>query len=159
MEMVDLAGGRPVYTVDYFTSAVTSLFLATLREEFRIPPDVELLVPGEGDLPSQPPPGYVALSAEYFRAGLRLPLHPYLRRALTRLNVAPMQLNTNAYHILTSCFILWTKNFIAKRSFRAFQNLYRMKSAPSSSGSYYFQGYKRTFITGCLDSDKQFKHL
>lgn len=34
-----------------------------------------------------------------------------------------------------------------------------MKSAPASSGSYYFQGYQGTFVIGCLDSDKQFKHL
>ncbi|GMN18671.1 hypothetical protein TIFTF001_050824 [Ficus carica] len=43
--------------------------------------------------------------------------------------------------------------------FTAFQNLYRMKSAPSAKGFYYFQGFKGTFITGCPDSDKQFKHL
>ncbi|GMN20153.1 hypothetical protein TIFTF001_050009 [Ficus carica] len=110
--MVDLAGDRPMYTVDYFTSAVTPRYLAALREEFRIPDKVDFMVPGEGDLPSRPPPGYIALSAEYFRAGLHLPFHPYLRRALTRLNVA--------------------------------------LSHP---------GFKGTFITGCLDSDKQFKHL
>ncbi|GMN22282.1 hypothetical protein TIFTF001_043488 [Ficus carica] len=34
-----------------------------------------------------------------------------------------------------------------------------MKTAPSSKGFYYFQGFKGTFITGCPDSDKQFKHL
>ena len=34
-----------------------------------------------------------------------------------------------------------------------------MKSAPSSTGSYYFQGFKGTFVTKCSDSDKQFKHL
>ncbi|GMN31617.1 hypothetical protein TIFTF001_049703 [Ficus carica] len=34
-----------------------------------------------------------------------------------------------------------------------------MKSAPSSSRFYYFQGFKGTFIMGCSDSDKQFKHL
>ncbi|GMN32700.1 hypothetical protein TIFTF001_003810 [Ficus carica] len=73
--------------------------------------------------------------------------------------MSPAQLNANAYRILISCFILWTKHFVAELPFRAFQNLYRMKSAPSSSGFYYFQGFKGTFITGCLDSDKQFKHL
>lgn len=31
MEMVDLAGGRPMYTVDYFTLAVTSQYLESLR--------------------------------------------------------------------------------------------------------------------------------
>ncbi|GMN59471.1 hypothetical protein TIFTF001_028552 [Ficus carica] len=158
-QMVELAGGHPVYSVDYFTSAVTPRYLAALRREFQISVEVELRVPGENDLPSRPQPGYITLSAEYFRAGLRLPFHPFLRRALTRLNVAPAQLNANAFRILISCFILRTKNYIAKLPFRAFQNLYRMKSAPSSTGFYYFQGFKETFITKCPDSDKQFKHM
>ena len=52
MEMVDLAGGHPVYTVDYFTSAVTSQYLESLREEFGIPNDIVLMVPGPTDMPS-----------------------------------------------------------------------------------------------------------
>ncbi|GMN58480.1 hypothetical protein TIFTF001_027573 [Ficus carica] len=157
--MVELAGGHPVYSVDYFTSAVTSRYLAALRREFQIPTEVELRVPGENDLPSQPSLGYITLSVEYFRAGLRLPFHPFLRLTLTQLNVAPAQLNANAFRILISCFILWAKNYIAELPFGAFQNLYRMKSAPSSTGLYYFQGFKGTFITKCSNSDKQFKHL
>ena len=158
-DMVALAAGRPVYTVDFYTSAVTPRYLDALRDEFQIPAEVDLRVPGENDLPSRPPAGYITLSAEYLRAGLRLPFHPYLRRALVRLNVAPAQLNANAYRILVGCFILWLKYFHTELPFRAFQNLYRMKSAPSSTGFYYFQGIKGTFITGCPDSDKQFKHL
>ena len=88
-EMVELADGRPVYSVDYYTSAITPRYLVALREEFNVPLSVELLAPGANDLPSRPPPGYVTLSAEYFRAGLRLPFHPFLRQALTRLNVVP----------------------------------------------------------------------
>ncbi|GMN49660.1 hypothetical protein TIFTF001_018830 [Ficus carica] len=34
--MVELAGGHPVYSVDYFTSAVTPRYLAALRREFQI---------------------------------------------------------------------------------------------------------------------------
>ncbi|GMN65575.1 hypothetical protein TIFTF001_034644 [Ficus carica] len=158
-EMVGLAGDRPVYTTDYYTSAVTPRYLAALRREFSIPDDVDLVVPGPNDLPSRPPSGHIVLSAEYFRAGLRLPFHPFLRRALTSFNVSPAQLNANAYRILIGCYILWAAKFSETLLLFAFQNLYRMKTAPSSKGFYYFQGFKGTFITGCPDSDKQFKHL
>ncbi|GMN38399.1 hypothetical protein TIFTF001_007630 [Ficus carica] len=158
-EMVEQAGDRPVYTADYYTSAVTLRYLAALRREFSIPDDVDLEVPGPNDLPSRPPSGHIALSAEYFRASLCLPFHPFLRRALTSLNVAPAQLNANAYRVLVGCYILWAAKFSETLPFFAFQNLYRMKTAPLSKGFYYFQGFKGTFITGCPDSDKQFKHL
>nr|GMN65922.1 hypothetical protein TIFTF001_034987 [Ficus carica] len=158
-EMVGLAGDRPVYTADYYTSAITPRYLAALRREFSIPDDVDLVVPGPNDLPSRPPSGHIALSAEYFRAGLRLPFHPFLRRALTSFNVSPAQLNANAYRILIGCYVLWAAKFSETLPLFAFQNLYRMKTAPSSKGFYYFQGFKGTFITGCPDSDKQFKHL
>ncbi|GMN69338.1 hypothetical protein TIFTF001_038391 [Ficus carica] len=158
-EMVELAGDRPVYTADYYTSAVTLRYLAALRREFSIPDDVDLVVPGPNDLPSRPPSGYIALSAEYFRAGLRLPFHPFPRRMLTSFNVSPAQLNANAYRILIGCYVLWAAKFSETFPLFAFQNLYRMKTAPSSKGFYYFQGFKGTFITGCSDSDKQFKHL
>ncbi|GMN43141.1 hypothetical protein TIFTF001_012342 [Ficus carica] len=145
-EIAEHAGGFTVYSVDFYTSAVTPGYLAALRRDFQILAEVDLRVPDENDLPSRPPLGYIALSAEYFRAGLRLPLHPFLRRALTQLNVVPAQLNANAYRILVGCFILWAKNFAAELPFRAFQNLYRMKSALSLAGSYYFQGFKGTHL-------------
>ncbi|GMN48311.1 hypothetical protein TIFTF001_017477 [Ficus carica] len=104
--------------VDYFTSAVTSKYLVALREEFEIPNDVELMVPGPNDIPSRLPPDYITLYAEFFRARLRLLFHPYLRQALHRLNVAPMQLNANIYRILISCFVLWTKNYTAKLPYK-----------------------------------------
>ena len=77
--MVERVGDRPVYSVDYFVPADTFTYLAALREEFEIPGEVELILPGPNDLPSRPPPGCVTLSAEFFRAVLRLPFHPFLR--------------------------------------------------------------------------------
>lgn len=70
IEIVDWAGGRPVYTVDYFTMTVTPEYLESLREEFHIPSDIELVVPGLNDLPFHLPPGRVTLLAEFFRVGL-----------------------------------------------------------------------------------------
>lgn len=153
-EMVYWAVDHPVYMVDYFTSAVTLEYLELLWEEFQIPGDVELVVPGPIDLPSRPPLDHITLLAEFFRAGLRLPFHSFLRRVLQRLNVAPMQLNANAYQSFISCFVLWAKYFCVKLPFSVFHNLYQMKTAPSSTGSYYFQGHQRTFVAGCPDSDE-----
>ncbi|GMN27297.1 hypothetical protein TIFTF001_001595 [Ficus carica] len=96
--------GHPVYTVDYFTSAVTPEYLESLREEFQIPNDIDLVVPSLADLPSSPSLGHVTLSAEFFLASLHLSFHPFLRRVFRRLNIAPMQLNANAYRILINCF-------------------------------------------------------
>ena len=79
MEMVDCARGRPVYTVDYFTTAVTPEYLESLWEEFQIPGEIELVMLGPNDMPSHPPPNHITLSTEFFQAGLRLSLHLFLR--------------------------------------------------------------------------------
>ncbi|GMN72669.1 hypothetical protein TIFTF001_053592, partial [Ficus carica] len=158
-EMVGLAGDRPVYTADYYTSAVTPRYLAALRREFSIPDDVDLVVPGPNDLPSRPPSGHIALSAEYVRAGLRLPFHPFLRRALTSFNVSPRPVKRQRLphpdRLLRSLGGEVLGNAPALRV---------PEPLPDEDGSfvqgfYYFQGFKGTFITGCPDSDKQFKHL
>ncbi|GMN60405.1 hypothetical protein TIFTF001_029526 [Ficus carica] len=90
-----------VVVADHYASIVYSSIMC----------DVEIMVSGPNNLPSRLPSDYITLSTEFFRVGLRLPCYPYLRRALQRLNVAPMQLNANAYRILISCFVLWTKNY------------------------------------------------
>ena len=68
-----------------------------------------------------------------------------------------MQLNANACWILICYFVIWVKHFYAELPFSALQNLYRMKTAPSSTGSYYLQVYQGTFIAA--DSDKNYKYL
>lgn len=95
-----------MYTVDYFTTAVTPQYRESLLEEFQILSNIALVMLGSNYLPSRPPPSHVTFSVEYFRAGLHLPFHPFLRWSLRRLNVAPMQLNANAYRILISYFVL-----------------------------------------------------
>ncbi|GMN67228.1 hypothetical protein TIFTF001_036289 [Ficus carica] len=63
MEMVYRARGCPIYTVDYFTTVFTYEYLKSLREEFQIPEDVELVVPCQDDLPFRPPLGHLPFSA------------------------------------------------------------------------------------------------
>ncbi|GMN51255.1 hypothetical protein TIFTF001_020410 [Ficus carica] len=122
MEMVDRTGGRPVYTVCYFTSAVTPEFLESLREEFQILGNIELVVSGPNDLPSCSPPGHII--SRVFSSRPQLAIPPLFRQL----------------------------------PFSMFDNLYRMKSAPLSTGSYYFQGYQGTIISGCPYSNKNHKH-
>ncbi|GMN60234.1 hypothetical protein TIFTF001_029321 [Ficus carica] len=70
---VDRARGRPVYTVEYFITAVNPEYLESLRVEFLIPDEIELIVLSPDDLSSRPPLDHVTLSAKFFWAGLRLP--------------------------------------------------------------------------------------
>lgn len=84
MEMVDLAGVRPVCILDYFTSMITPQYLELLREAFQILGDVELVVPSPNDLPSRPSLDHVTLSAQYLRADLHLPFHPFFEMGITK---------------------------------------------------------------------------
>lgn len=62
-----------MYTVEYFITAVNPEYLESLRVEFLIPDEIELIVLSPDDLSSRPPLDHVTLSAKFFRAGLRLP--------------------------------------------------------------------------------------
>ena len=77
------------HSPDKFYFLVSEEFLDGLHEEFMISHDVILTEPGLEDFPSRPPLGHVTLYFEFFHAGLRLPLHPFLRRALYTFDVCP----------------------------------------------------------------------
>ncbi|KAL2491876.1 hypothetical protein Adt_27504 [Abeliophyllum distichum] len=56
--------------------------LTKMREQYRIPSDVELILPGPNERACFPREGCTALHLNAFVSGMRLPLHPMLRRIL-----------------------------------------------------------------------------
>lgn len=77
MEMVHRARDRPVYMMDYFTSMVTPEYLESLREEFQILNNIDLVVPCPNDLASRLPSGHITLLVEFFQVGLHCLSTPF----------------------------------------------------------------------------------
>ncbi|KAL2503741.1 Uncharacterized protein Adt_21223 [Abeliophyllum distichum] len=65
--------------------------LTRLREEYRIPEDIELILPGPNERACFPRLGCTALHLNAFVSGMRLPLHPMFRRILRAYDLAPTQ--------------------------------------------------------------------
>ena len=103
-------GGRALSehcTIDFMTCTTTVDDLVELRTRYDIPDGIPLRILGKKDTPSRPSRGYITLSLESFKFGMRLPLQPYFVQMLSGLNLAPGQLNPNGWRVLSGLFILW----------------------------------------------------
>ncbi|KAL2466094.1 putative abhydrolase domain-containing protein [Abeliophyllum distichum] len=65
--------------------------LKKLREAYRIPADIELMLPGPNELACFPRRGCTSLHLNVFVSGMRLPLHHMFRRILRAYGLAPTQ--------------------------------------------------------------------
>ena len=90
---------RPItpFEVDAHTSRMTEYELALIRRYYHMPDYVQFCLLGPADVPTQPPPGFIAVDRDYFIRGLRLPLHPFIREVLLNLEISLPQLNPNAF--------------------------------------------------------------
>ncbi|KAL2519553.1 Uncharacterized protein Adt_15800 [Abeliophyllum distichum] len=109
--------------------------LTRLREEYRIPEDIELILPGPNERACFPRLGCTALHLNAFVSGMRLPLHPMFRRILRAYDLAPTQ---SVYQP---------------------RKLPRKKGKEEEVGWYYFcpWGSHKPLVTGCPSSIKQWK--
>ncbi|KAL2497450.1 Uncharacterized protein Adt_23000 [Abeliophyllum distichum] len=71
--------------------------LVKLREAYRIPDDIELTLPEPNERACFPRRGCTALHLNAFVSGMRLPLHPMLRRILRAYDLAPTQVAPNGW--------------------------------------------------------------
>ncbi|KAL2505234.1 Uncharacterized protein Adt_20855 [Abeliophyllum distichum] len=71
--------------------------LMKLREAYRIPADIELILMGPNERACFPRRGCTALHLNAFVSGIRLPLHPMLRRILRAYDLAPTQVVPNGW--------------------------------------------------------------
>ncbi|KAL2460632.1 Uncharacterized protein Adt_44052 [Abeliophyllum distichum] len=90
-----------VDVVRWATLDVPSIMVAEdmklLRDAYRIPSDIELLLPDPNERACFPRMGCTALSLNAFVSGIRLPLHPFFRRILRAYGLAPTQVSPNGW--------------------------------------------------------------
>ncbi|KAL2519183.1 Uncharacterized protein Adt_15430 [Abeliophyllum distichum] len=140
--------------------------LTRLREQYRIPSDVELILPGPNERACFPREGCTALHLNAFVSGLRLPLHPMLRRILRAYSLAPTQVSPNGWSQMVGGMYLWFRHsFGMEMPLHVFQTVYQPRKLPRKKGKeeeagwYYFcpWGSHKPLVTGCPSSIKQWK--
>ncbi|XP_024046538.1 uncharacterized protein LOC107177302 [Citrus sinensis] len=126
------------YPIDFTACATTQTDLFKLRNLYNIPPEVLLVVPGKGDVPSRPPRGYVTMHLESFKLGARLPLQRYFAKILGGMHLAPGQLHPNGWRVLSAMFVFWERCGSEEPSLVEVKHLYQLRSSPREAGWYYF---------------------
>ncbi|KAL2503833.1 Uncharacterized protein Adt_19454 [Abeliophyllum distichum] len=140
--------------------------LTKMREQYRIPLDVELKLPGPNERACFPREGCTALHLNAFVSGMRLPLHPMLRRILRAYSLAPTQVSPNGWSQMVGGMYLWFRHsFGMEMPLHVFQTVYQPRKLPRKKGKeeeagwYYFcpWGSHKPLVTGCPSSIKQWK--
>ncbi|KAL2454027.1 Uncharacterized protein Adt_48475 [Abeliophyllum distichum] len=140
--------------------------LTKMREQYRIPSDIELILPGPNERACFPREGCTALHLNAFVSGMRLPLHPMLRRILRAYALAPTQVSPNGWSQMVGGMYLWFRHsFGIEMPLHVFQTVYQPRKLPRKKGKeeeagwYYFcpWGSHKPLVTGCPSSIKQWK--
>ncbi|KAL2464836.1 Plus3 domain-containing protein [Abeliophyllum distichum] len=140
--------------------------LTKLREEYRIPTDIELILLGPSERACFPRRRCTALHLNVFVSGMRLPLHPMLRRILRAYDLAPTQVAPNGWSQMVGGMYLWFRHsFGMEMPLHVFQTIYQPRKLPWKKGReeevgwYYFcpWGSHKPLVTCCPSSIKQWK--
>lgn len=79
--------------------------VSRLSSQYSIPVEFEIRIPGEADRANDPGPGQLCLYEESLKAGLRLPLHPFVVGVLRGFHLAPAQLAPNAWRCIFAMLV------------------------------------------------------
>ncbi|KAL2487082.1 Uncharacterized protein Adt_31838 [Abeliophyllum distichum] len=96
--------------LDLPSSILVEEDLTKMREQYRIPSDIELILPGPNERACFPREGCTALHLNAFVSGMRLPLHPMLRRILRAYALAPTQVSPNGWSQMVGSMYLWFRH-------------------------------------------------
>ncbi|KAL2454314.1 Uncharacterized protein Adt_48186 [Abeliophyllum distichum] len=144
---VEVASGlrtAPEWKCRFFPSEVSEGQLREWHQIYRVPDDVEFVVPGPSDRADDPPLGAVALNQAILAAGLRLPFSWVVRKFLREWGVAPTQLCPNGWRILIGLLVLWDQLGFSRPTIGDFHSLYSFKSDGKRSGWWYASVKART---------------
>lgn len=93
-------------------------------------------------------------SAQFFRLGLSLPLHPFIVDILNTYKLAPLQLTPNSYRMAICMYILYDSLFQVKLTARELGFFYQLKETGKTSGFYYLTTWN-IHIGKCIKGNKQ----
>ncbi|KAL2479302.1 Plus3 domain-containing protein [Abeliophyllum distichum] len=127
----------PEWKCRFFPSEVSEGQLREWHQMYRVPDDVEFVVPGPDDRADDPSLGTVALNQAILAAGLRLPFPRVVRKFLREWGIAPTQLCPNGWRILIGLLVLWDQLGFLRPSIGDFHSLYSFKSNGKRSGWWY----------------------
>ncbi|KAL2454030.1 Plus3 domain-containing protein [Abeliophyllum distichum] len=154
------------WTAMYVPSIMVEEDLTKLREAYRIPDDIELILPGPNERACFLRRGCTALHLNAFVNGMLLPLHPMLRRILRAYDLAPTQVAPNGWSQMVGGMYLWFQHsFDMEMPLHVFQTIYQRRKLPRKKGReeevgwYYFcpWGFHKPLVTSCPSSIKQWK--
>ena len=74
-----------------------------------------------------PPIGFMAISEMTLKAGVFLPLHPFIDQALQFFDIVPFQLTPKSHCIIMAFFIAFLKMCRVKPSLEHFASIYGIK--------------------------------
>ena len=94
------AGPRPVFASGAIPCSSTPDELLLIRVRYGVPPEYDLELPGPSDRASAPPPGRFYLYQEAFRAGLQLPLPPFVVALFWFLDISSTSVALNSFRFL-----------------------------------------------------------
>ncbi|KAL2497110.1 Plus3 domain-containing protein [Abeliophyllum distichum] len=150
----------PEWKCRSFPSEVSEGQLREWHQIYRVPDDVEFVVPGPDDRADDPPLGAVALNQAILAVGLRLPFPWVVRKFLREWRIAPTQLCPNGWRILIGLLVLWDQLGFSRPTIGDFHSLYSFKSDGKRSGWWYASVKARTggsVVTQTPDSIKNWK--
>ncbi|KAL2479304.1 hypothetical protein Adt_32270 [Abeliophyllum distichum] len=150
----------PEWKCRFFPSEVSEGQLREWHQMYKVPDDVEFVVPGPDDRADDPSLGTVALNQAILAAGLRLPFPRVVRKFLREWGIAPTQLCPNGWRILIGLLVLWDQLGFPRPSIGDFHSLYSFKSDGKRSGWWYASVKARTggsVVTQTLDSINNWK--
>ncbi|KAL2512348.1 Plus3 domain-containing protein [Abeliophyllum distichum] len=140
--------------------------MSLLRDAYKVPSDIELLLPDPNERACFPRRGCTALSLNAFVSGMRLPLHLFFRRILREYGLAPTQVSPNGWGQMVGGLYQWFRHsFGMEMPLHVFQTMYQPRKLPRKKGKdeepgwYYFcpWGPHKPLVTENLSSVKQWK--
>ncbi|KAL2474905.1 Protein kinase domain-containing protein [Abeliophyllum distichum] len=109
--------------------------LTKLREAYRIPEDIELILPGPNERACFSRRGCTTLHLNAFVSGMHLPLHPMFRRILRAYDLAPTQVSPNGWSQMVGGMYLWFRHSFGKEMpLHVFQTIYQPRKLPRKKG-------------------------